>query len=144
MRNYDRILEILNLRNIDYKIMTHDDVEYEPEKVAKTLCFGAEGKTYLFVLKLSDRLDYKKVSRIVGVNRTKIKMLSGDELGQLGYKRGEVSPIALSPDLNEFIDEKIFSMEYIFCGCGDSNMSLRIRTKDLPKLTTYDIKEISI
>ena len=141
--NYDKIVEILENSGIEYRIVNHESTEFEPNLVAKTLCFEANNKIYLFVLRIHDRLDYKKVSKILGVNRTKIKMLSVDALAQMGYRSGEVSPIALQPEIYEYIDTNVFGSNYIFCGCGDGNKSLKIYTKDLPLITRYTIDDIS-
>lgn len=153
MKNYDDICTLLNNNNIQYEEYKHDSIltygegikrtEFNPEKIVKTLAYKIDEQKILIALLGKDRLDYKKITDILSIKRNQLKMLSQNEITELGFEIGGVSPIISPKKAKVFLDSKIQNMDYIYCGMGSKDRTLKIIPEDLKKVSDAIYVELS-
>jgi prolyl-tRNA editing enzyme YbaK/EbsC (Cys-tRNA(Pro) deacylase) len=78
------------------------------------------------------RLSYKKIKKQFGLKN--VSLARPEQVEEVtGAKVGYVSLI--NPGLETIVDRRLLEMEKVFGGCGVPQMSLRIGTADLVKIT---------
>lgn len=115
-----------------------DNLPFDVARLAKTIAFRRkDGGLILAVLRGTARVDYPRLSALVGVNRRDLVPLSPDEVRELlGVEPGSVSPLMLQDDLAVFIDDDVLTiLPTIFCGIGRPDRTLELAVADLVKLT---------
>jgi prolyl-tRNA editing enzyme YbaK/EbsC (Cys-tRNA(Pro) deacylase) len=101
---------------------------------------NADGK-YISVLRRDDKkLNFKKIKKLLRVknlcfaHREKIKKLTNCEVGYVSL---------LNEELESIFDESILEKEFVYGGTGSPRHDLKIRPKDLVKLTNAQVADIS-
>lgn len=131
--------------NIQYEEFSHQDIttyeqgmkstNFEVDKIVKTLAYKV-GETIILVAILGkDRLDYKKLAELLSIKRKQLTMMSKEEIEELGFEVGGVSPIVPDQNVEVFIEHKIKNLDYIYCGMGTKYKTLKISPKDLQILS---------
>ena len=139
---FDELVNKINSLGVSYDIIGHAEIrsvsegfqslDILHEKVLKTIGFDVEGKYYFVVIPALQKVDYKKMSDIIGVKRKSICMILPDVLEkELGYQVGGVSPIHVDSKINVLVDRQICDMDFVFCGIGERDKTLKISSKDL-------------
>ncbi len=153
MNAYEKILKSLENSEKEYNVYSHNDIStfemgikntnFDIDKIVKTLAFKVND-TIIFVSLLGiDKLDYKKLADTLNVSRSSLKMVEQDELKNLGFEIGGISPIF--PDSKSIIllDENISSLDQIYCGIGLRSKTLQINPIDLQSITNAKFVEIA-
>lgn len=145
MNNYDAICKMLKDEKVEHEIFEHEGIltyeegiqrlKFDPNKIVKTLAFKIEDIKILIALLGKDKLDYKKISELLSIKRNQLKMLSEEEVTDLGFEPGGICPIAPDKKVRVLIDSKIEKLDYIYCGMSRRDRTLKIPTKDLKKLS---------
>lgn len=107
----------------------------EPERIAKTLSFMADGQAILVVTAGDAKIDNKKFK---GYFKTKAKMLSPDQVIDLvGHAIGGVCPFAVKKDVSVYLDISLKQFETVYPACGSSNSAIELTIEELEKYSGY-------
>lgn len=107
----------------------------EPERIAKTLSFMADGQAILVVTAGDAKIDNKKFK---GYFKTKAKMLSPDQVIDLvGHAIGGVCPFAVKKDVSVYLDISLKRFETVYPACGSSNSAIELTIEELEKYSGY-------
>ena len=107
----------------------------EPERIAKTLSFMADGQAILVVTAGDAKIDNKKFK---GHFKTKAKMLSPDQVIDLvGHAVGGVCPFAVKKDVSVYLDISLKRFETVYPSCGSSNSAIELTIEELEKYSGY-------
>ena len=110
--------------------------------IIKSLLFRA-GEDFILCLVSGDkRCSLNKLKNIL--NEKDISMANPEDVKKItGYTIGGVSPVGHLIKTKIFIDENLKNFESIFAAAGHPNAVFEIDFKNLKKLTSGEIKEIS-
>lgn len=104
----------------------------EPQRIAKTLSFMADGQAILVVAAGDAKIDNKKYKAKF---HTKAKMLSPEEAETLvGHAVGGVCPFAVNDGVTVYLDVSLKRFETVFPACGSANSAIELT---IPELETY-------
>lgn len=104
----------------------------EPQRIAKTLSFMADGQAILVVAAGDAKIDNKKYKAQF---HTKAKMLSPEEAKNLvGHAVGGVCPFAVNEGVTVYLDVSLKRFETVFPACGSANSAIELT---IPELETY-------
>lgn len=107
----------------------------EPERIAKTLSFMADGEAILVVTAGDAKIENKKFK---GHFKTKAKMLSPDQVIDLvGHAIGGVCPFAVKKDVSVYLDISLKRFETVYPACGSSNSAIELTIEELEKYSGY-------
>ena len=107
----------------------------EPERIAKTLSFMADGQAILVVTAGDAKINNKKFK---GHFKTKAKMLSPDQVIDLvGHAVGGVCPFAVKKDVSVYLDISLKRFETVYPACGSSNSAIELTIEELEKYSGY-------
>lgn len=103
----------------------------EPQRIAKTLSFLADGHAVLVVAAGDVKIDNPKYKKQFGV---KAKMLARDEVEALvGHAVGGVCPFAVNEGVDVYLDVSLKRFETVFPACGSSNSAIELTIDELEK-----------
>lgn len=149
LSKFEETKKALNDKKIVYEFITHPPIKTVEEGLAylkinsdqgvSTLIFQTE-LGYLAVLRRDDhQIDLDKVEKLLKL--TKIKFCSAAEVDFLtGCKVGYVSPY--NPQIKTLMDETILDKEFVYLGTGSDETDLKIKPRELVKLTEAKIADI--
>lgn len=104
----------------------------EPERIAKTLSFEANGKPILIVTAGDRKIDNPKYKAKFA---TKAKMLSPDQVeNKIGHAVGGVCPFGILDGVTVYLDESLKRFATVFPACGSSNSAIEL---SIPELEQY-------
>ena len=107
----------------------------EPQRIAKTLSFLADGHGVLVVAAGDARIDNHKYKAQFG---TKAKMLSPQEVEDLvGHGVGGVCPFGVKEGVEVYLDVSLKRFETVFPACGSSNSAIELTIAELEKYSGY-------
>ena len=107
----------------------------EPQRIAKTLSFLADGHGVLVVAAGDARIDNHKYKAQFG---TKVKMLSPQEVEDLvGHGVGGVCPFGVKEGVEVYLDVSLKRFETVFPACGSSNSAIELTIPELEKYSGY-------
>ena len=107
----------------------------EPQRIAKTLSFMADGHGILVVAAGDTKIDNPKYKAQFGA---KAKMLTPDEAESLvGHAVGGVCPFAVNQGVDIYLDDSLKRFETIFPACGSSNSAIELSIEELEKYSGY-------
>ena len=96
----------------------------EPQRIAKSLAFMADGHALLVVTAGDAKIDNSKYKAQF---RTKARMLSPQEAETLtGYAVGGVCPFAVPKDVDIYLDVSLKRFETVFPACGSSSSAIEL------------------
>ena len=149
---YGSNIDLLNKNNIKYKIYSHEDIatfdigikitDFDINKIVKTLSFEYNNNIIFISLLGKDKLDYKKLSNILKINRSSLKMTKHDKLEEIGFELGAIGPLIPNNSCLILFDKKIEQLDSIYLSIGIRSKTLEISPKDLQKITNakyYDV-----
>lgn len=107
----------------------------EPQRIAKTLSFMADGRPLLVVTAGDARIDNRKYKAAFG---TKAKMLSPEEAETLiGHAVGGVCPFAVNEGVQVYLDVSLKRFDTVFPACGSSNSAIELTIPELERYSQY-------
>ena len=107
----------------------------EPQRIAKTLSFLADGHAVLVVAAGDAKIDNHKYKEKFGA---KAKMLSPQEVESfVGHAVGGVCPFAVNRGAEVFLDESLKRFETVFPACGSSNSAIELTIRELEEYSGY-------
>lgn len=122
------------------------NLRFDVTRIVKTVAFRTrDGRLVLAALPGILRVDYARLSALVGVGRRDLSALSPQEvLDWLGVEPGSVSPLALA--LPEVLprakgalllmdDEVLTIVPTLYCGMGRPDRTLELAAEDLLRLS---------
>ena len=155
MEALNDIKNILTQKNINFKLILHDDiptvkdakekVDFNIDKCYKTIAFKYDERFIFISLKAEDSIDYTKLCSKLNIKRKNLKKADSNELEKLfGYESGGIAPISVSKEIAVIFDDKIKNENVIYCGSGRRNTTIEINAKDLIMLSSavMDISKV--
>lgn len=110
-------------------------LQCEPQRIAKTLSFMAEGHAVLVVSAGDAKIDNPKYKAQFGV---KAKMLTPEEAETLvGHAVGGVCPFAVNEGVKVYLDVSLKRFKTVFPACGSSNSAIELTIAELEKYSGY-------
>ena len=107
----------------------------EPQRIAKSLSFLANGHALLVVAAGDARIDNRKYKEQF---HTKAKMLSAEEVENLvGHAVGGVCPFAVKDGVDIYLDVSLKRFTTVFPACGSSNSAIRLTIPELEEYSGY-------
>lgn len=152
---YDTITATLAGNGCEYRIHTHEPivtvedaltkVPHLTGNLLKTIVFKIkDGDWILAAVYHFDRIDYKKLAQVFGVNRTKIRSIAPEQVStDLGFEVGGVGPFPVGENVKVVFDEAAGDLGQIFCGSGKNTHTVEISMQDLLALTGAAVAPIS-
>ncbi len=105
-------------------------------QIVKSLLFLVDGEAVMTLVSGPNRLDEKKLAKLCGVGRKKIKRADADKVREVtGYSIGGVPPFAHASKLRTFIDEDFFQYDTVWAAGGTSNAVFPIAPDALARAT---------
>ena len=151
---YDKILQLLTQHRVPFKIHEHEAVrtiEDAEDKASdlvrnliKTIAFHIkDGEWVLAGVRSCDRVDYRKLAAVLGVNRRQLRSLSPEQVqAELGFEIGGVGPFPVKKDVKVIFDQHLNALETIYCGSGKNTRTLELQFGDLLTLTDGEVHVI--
>ncbi len=136
-----RYSEKLRKLGVDHEVLSHPQLisvekvqeylGYSMADAASTLIMKA-GEKFIAVMRRGDtKLDNNKVKKYLNVSS--LRMATEDEFVKITDSPLGAGPVYM-PDIDLYIDKKIFDKEYINAGSGSLLYTIRYKTSDLPKI----------
>ncbi len=157
MTDKTQAMRALEGKRIPYDVLSYPDdmrdaeeiavhLNVEPEMVFKTLVVmppESEKKPLLIMVPANHQLDLKKLADVVGAK--KLKMATHREAEQLtGLQVGGISAVALlGKPFVIFIDHSASKLDRIIISAGKRGLQIKLAVKDLIKLTSARIADVS-
>ena len=105
---------------------------YPAEEHVKTLAFAADGAVALAALRGSDRLQFGRLARALGVGRDRIAPLPSERMREeLGLEPGGVCPLVDRDDVTVVVDRRVLELPRAFCGAGRNDGTFELAPADL-------------
>lgn len=148
---FDRIIETLKNENITYELMEHKPVNTSEEAAkvrgtelkqgAKALVCKAGNNFVQLVISAATELDLDRAKRVIGsavslANADDVKVLSGVSIGA-------VPPFGNLFGIKVYVDKRLTENEQIAFNAGMHTKSIKMRAKDLVRVTGAKVVEIS-
>jgi len=152
MNNFDKVKQKLEESKVKYYISEEetDSLSVDEQIKAKkmkfkqgmsTLVFNVDKEYLIVIFRRDDRLLDKK-PLMKKLNAKSIEFGKEQDIKELGFKEGLVSPVIIPYDIKVFIDSKVLEMDEIICGAAAKGYYLHIKKDDLLKLLPeYEVFE---
>ena len=144
--------KVLRERGVSYKLieltdraLTVPDVikfskgDIDPDEICKTIIVkdGGGDKHALFLLG-ADRIDFKKVRKILG----EVSIAKPNEVVEVaGVKPGAVCPVLM--DIPIYLDKRVLDLEKVNFGSGNHLCGLEISVSELADAMNYFVVDIA-
>ncbi len=110
--------------------------------IKSILVLNEKGEPFLIILNGDRKVSFQKVASSTGSKY--IRLAKAREVKEiLGYEIGSVPPIFHKNSVKTFVDERVLRYDYVIGGGGSTHTLLKIRPKDIVKLTNAFILDIS-
>lgn len=107
----------------------------EPERIAKTLSFYAEGNPLVVVAAGDAKVDNRKYRDVFGV---KAKMIPfGEVEAAIGHAPGGVCPFAVAERVAVCLDESLKRFNTIFPAAGSDRSAVQVTISELEEYSRY-------
>jgi Cys-tRNA(Pro)/Cys-tRNA(Cys) deacylase len=145
--------EILLDAGISFRVHAHapvatvaeilDALPFPAEQHVKTLALAADGQVVLAALRGSDRLQFGRLARAVGVARDRISPLPRDRVtAELGLRPGGVCPIT-DAGVTVVVDTRVLDLPRAFCGSGRNDATLELAPADLVTVSRATVASVA-
>jgi len=112
-------------------------------RIIKSLLFRSKDGSYVGAIVLgTSKVDVRKLERLSGLK--KLRLARKDEvLAFTGFEAGGVPPIAFKGKCQVFVDEEVFSMDWVIGAAGTEYSGLKFNPSELLRLgyVREDIKK---
>lgn len=116
----------------------------DTDQIIKSLVFMAADKPLLVINNGTARVNPKKLAKILGVGRKKVKFADADKaLTITGYVVGSMPPFGHRQKLRTLVDRAVIRLDRIFGGGGDINAMMRLTPTELLRVTEAEIVDVS-
>jgi Cys-tRNA(Pro) deacylase len=144
----------LKENNITYEIQIHEEtysaakaseiLKVEIDKIIKSLIFiNEKDEPILVIIPGNKKVNQTKLAKMLGFK--KLRLAKPEEvIEHTGYEAGGVPPVGHKKQLQCYIDEEIIGKEFVYGGGGAVNATLKIKPKDIIKLTQGKVIRIPI
>ena len=148
---YQKILDLLNQRNIEFEKLEHEPV-YTSEQAAavrgisiesgaKSLLFKTKVGFVLVVVPGNQRVDSKKLKKLLGVKD--VRFATPEEVKeQMGCEIGSCYPFGNVAGLRTLVDNSLSRNEIISFNPGRHDTSIKMRYADYQKLAEPEQVEV--
>ena len=110
----------------------------------KTLAFEADGRIVLAALRGSDRLQFGRLARALGVARDRLAPLPPERVRkELGFEPGGVCPLADRDDVTVVVDRSVLALARAFCGSGRNDLTLELSPADLVAASQATVADLA-
>jgi Cys-tRNA(Pro)/Cys-tRNA(Cys) deacylase len=117
---------------------------FPAEEHVKTLAFTADGAVVLAALRGSDRLQFGRLARALGVRRDRIAPLGPERVREeLGLEPGGVCPLVDRDDVTVLVDRRVLDLPRAFCGSGRNDATLELASADLVAASRATVAELA-
>lgn len=101
----------------------------------KTIVFKVkDGHWILAGVNGTDRIHYKYLADVFGINRKLIRSVAPDAVeAGLGFELGGVGPFPVREDVRVVLEESLMGLDYILCGSGKNTVTIEIAPRDLAR-----------
>lgn len=107
----------------------------EPEKIAKSLTFMADGTPVMIICAGDAKIANSKYKAFF---HTKAKMLSREEVSALiGHDVGGVCPFGINEGVKVYLDESLKRFEVVYPACGSSNSAVKLTIPELEETSNF-------
>lgn len=108
----------------------------QPDQIAKSILFLAEGEPRLVIASGTTRISYKHLAKDLGLSRKRIKLATPEQVLQYtGYAVGTVPPFGHKKQLTTLVEEGVLKQHVIHAGGGARNKLLRVSVAELLRIT---------
>ena len=140
---FEKVQSFLTQSKVNFNLHHHDPVvTVEQAKVIvphltvnliKTIVFKIkDGPWILAGVNGPDRIHYKYLAEIFGINRKLIRAVSAPDVETgLGFEIGGVGPFPVTSDVLVVLDESLMGLPHVFCGSGRNTVTVEIAPGDL-------------
>lgn len=105
-------------------------------QIVKSLLFIVDGEPVMTLVSGINRLDERKLARLRGVGRKKVKRASADDVKAVtGYSIGGVPPFGHKTHLAVYVDEDLTSLDVIWAAAGTPYAVFPISPADLLRVS---------
>ena len=110
--------------------------------IVKSLLFRSGDKFVLCLVSGDKRCSLKKLKKIL--NEKDVSMAKPDDVKKItGYTIGGVSPVGHLNEIKIYVDNNLERYKIVFAAAGHPNCVFKIEYKQLIKLTSGEIKELT-
>ena len=140
---FEKVQSLLTQSKVDFRLHHHDPVVTVDQAKAivphltvnliKTIVFKIkDGPWILAGVNGPDRIHYKYLADIFGINRKLIRAASAPDVETgLGFEVGGVGPFPVASDVVVILDRRLMDLPHVFCGSGRNTVSIEISPADL-------------
>lgn len=113
-------------------------------QIAKSIGFVVDGEPVLVVTSGAARVDDRKLARLLGIGRRKIKIANPEQcVACFGYAPGGVPPFGhRRNDVRIFVDESLATLQPIYAAAGSPNTIFAIDFDALVRITGGTVAEL--
>ncbi len=148
----EKLKHLLDESNINYDIIEHDnvvtidDVErvlgISRDVMVKSLVLRSPNGVVIVGISGSSRLDKRKLAAALGVSKSSLDMLPKEVVEkEVGVPIGAIPPFGLGYKV--VLDQKLLSVQKVYCGFGSLTKSLKIGSKDLKNISKALVKDVA-
>ncbi|HUS94838.1 MAG TPA: YbaK/EbsC family protein [Patescibacteria group bacterium] len=120
-----------------------DAVGVAPDQIGKSILFLADSQPVLVVANGATRLGYKPLADYLGISRRRLKLANASQvLLTTGYPVGTVPPFGHKNRIRTILEAQVMTEEELFTGGGSIQALLRIKVKELARVTTTEIASL--
>ena len=155
VETYTAICKQLDDAGIPYNLHKHralisardldETLPFPTDNLLKTVGFRIkDGALVLAAVQGFDRIDYKALAGVFGLNRRMLRPMGPDEVHEeLKMQVGGVCPLPQTENVVVVIDEKMTTHPTVFCGSGLNTVTLEIGMPALLTLSKAQVATIS-
>jgi len=120
-------------------------VPHLTNNLIKTIVFHIKDSHWILAgVNGSDRIDYKQLGDVCGVNRKLLRSVSPEDVETaLGFEIGGVGPFPVNDNVKVILDEGLMKLGMVFCGSGKNTITVEMNVYDLIKVTGAEVGAIS-
>ncbi|MDA1338159.1 MAG: hypothetical protein O2871_02245 [bacterium] len=149
---YEKIIEFLNSKNVNYQLFEHEPVFTSKqasevrgggviEQGAKALVFDI-GRPVMLVLRGNDKVDGKLAKSILQAKQ--VPLATPENVKKYtGVEIGAVAPFGFLLGIETFVDEKLFNNEHILFNPGKHNKTIKMLALDYKKIGEIKLQNFS-
>ena len=152
---YSAICQQLDEAGVAYQLHEHrpiisardldESLPFATDNLLKTVGFRIkDGNLVLAAVQGFDRIDYKALAGVFGLNRRMLRPLGPEDVHhELKMEVGGVCPLPQTDNVEVIIDEKMTAFPTVFCGSGLNTVTLEIGMAPLLSLSAAKVAQIS-
>ena len=144
---YEDIIAVLKKNKVVYSEFSHEAAKTSAAaavargmkadvglaKAVKAMVLRSKGKFYLFALRASRKIDWKKVRTILGTDSVSLAE-PAEVLSVMGVEIGACAPFGNLVGIPTYADVDIYSIEKFVFSCGKHDKSIEISVDDWDKI----------